>query len=329
DYSYGEDFSVSFEGSYIGPDQLEEGDILSLQLIDNEIEDASIITEETEEKSVSGTKLNMTGDVGDFNPSENIDDPTHDPALIEHDGTYYVFSTGISRSEEDPGGIYVRKSEENLGGEWESMGEIEVPDWVMNYDWLENEGNPTHLWAPAVTEKDGTVYLYYAASQFGTNQSAIGVASTDDPSSLESWEDHGTVVESEEGDDYNAIDGSPVYADGQWWLTFGSHWEGVKLQALNDNMTEVEGEMHWLQDRNYEINAVEAPNIIERDGYYYLFTSWDTCCAGTDSTYKIAVGRSDSITGPYEDRDGTPLKGENDIQNGGTIILDTEDNQIG
>ncbi|RSL28709.1 S-layer homology domain-containing protein, partial [Salibacterium salarium] len=87
DYSYGEDFSVSFEGSYIGADQLEEGDILSLQLIDNEIEDASVIAEETEE-SVSGTKLNMTGDVGDFNPSEDIDDPTHDPALIEHDGTY-------------------------------------------------------------------------------------------------------------------------------------------------------------------------------------------------------------------------------------------------
>ncbi|MGY4688459.1 arabinan endo-1,5-alpha-L-arabinosidase [Salibacterium sp. K-3] len=272
----------------------------------------------------------MTGDIGEYDAEQGIDDPAHDPALMEYEGTYYAFSTGIARSAENPGGIYVRKSEDTLAGDWESMDEIAVPDWVMNYDWDEDSA-PGHLWAPTVTKKDGKLYLYYAASQFGTNKSAIGVASTDTPDDVGSWEDHGIVVETTpDEDDFNAIDGSPVQdADGQWWLTFGSHWEGIKLQKLSDDMKTLEGEMHSLQDRNYDVNAVEAPNIIERNGYYYLFTSWDTCCSGTDSTYKIAVGRSDSITGPYEDKEGVPLKGEGDIQNGGTIILGTEDNQIG
>lgn len=38
--------------------------------------------------------------------------------------------------------------------------------------------------------------------------------------------------------------------------------------------------------------AVEAPVIVKNGSYYYLFTSWDICCAGTSSTYNIRVGRS-------------------------------------
>jgi arabinan endo-1,5-alpha-L-arabinosidase len=63
--------------------------------------------------------------------------------------------------------------------------------------------------------------------------------------------------------------------------------------------------------------AIEAPFIVRRDGYYYLFVSFDMCCRGKDSTYKVMVGRARKITGPYEDREGKPM-----LEGGGTFVLE-------
>jgi arabinan endo-1,5-alpha-L-arabinosidase len=262
-------------------------------------------------------KLDMIGDIGDYIPGE-VDDPVHDPALLRTDDAYYVFSTGILRNVNDPGGIYVRKSEGTLEGPWEAIGEIPVPDWITGY-------NSEHLWAPQVIEYDNTYYLYYAVSSFGSNRSAIGVLSSQTPHDLNSWVDHGPIVTSEPGvTDYNAIDPHVFEADGSLWIVYGSHFSGIKLQEMN-NPTAVSGEVVTLQNRpSVQHNPVEAPTIIEKEGYYYLFTSWDQCCAGTDSTYKIAVGRSESVTGPYVDQQGQPL-----TNGGGTVILESEGNQIG
>ena len=45
--------------------------------------------------------------------------------------------------------------------------------------------------------------------------------------------------------------------------------------------------------------AIEAPYVLYHDGYYYLFVSWDSCCDQERSTYKVIVGRSKSVLGPY------------------------------
>ncbi len=37
----------------------------------------------------------------------------------------------------------------------------------------------------------------------------------------------------------------------------------------------------------------------EHNDYYYLFLSFDYCCRGKESTYRIVVGRSKDIRGPY------------------------------
>ncbi|RZK61699.1 MAG: arabinan endo-1,5-alpha-L-arabinosidase, partial [Hymenobacter sp.] len=62
--------------------------------------------------------------------------------------------------------------------------------------------------------------------------------------------------------------------------------------------------------------AIEAPFLLRRGGYYYLFTSLDYCCRGPQSTYKLVVGRARALTGPYLDQAGTPLE-----QGGGTLLL--------
>jgi arabinan endo-1,5-alpha-L-arabinosidase len=73
-----------------------------------------------------------------------------------------------------------------------------------------------------------------------------------------------------------------------------------------------------------EFDPVEAPYLVRHEEHYYLFTSWDSCCRGADSTYKIAVGRSTSLQGPYLDRDGKPL-----LDGGGTILLETQEDHVG
>jgi arabinan endo-1,5-alpha-L-arabinosidase len=55
---------------------------------------------------------------------------------------------------------------------------------------------------------------------------------------------------------------------------------------------------------------------MEHGGYWYLFVSWDNCCDGERSTYKILVGRSKSILGPYLDQHGKPM-----TEGGGTLVL--------
>ncbi len=264
------------------------------------------------------TMIEMSGEFGDYNAEESIDDPAHDPSIFKADDTYYVVSTGIARETDNPGGIYIRKSEESIGGPWEAIGEIPVPEWAKKYQ-------VGHLWAPHVVEKDGVFYMYYAVSVFGTNNSAIGVSKTETPGDLNSWEDLGTVVTSGPGVSYNAIDPMVFEADGTWWMVFGSHFGGIVLQEL-DNMTELTGEVYTIASRQSTTahNAIEGPTIFERDGYFYLITSWDQCCNGVDSTYKVAVGRAESVTGPYVDPDGEEL-----LNGGGEVILETYENQIG
>lgn len=262
--------------------------------------------------------IEMTGDYGDYNPEQGIDDPTHDPAIFKDGDTYYVASTGILKDPEDPGGIYLRKSEGDIGGPWESIGEIEVPEWTSEY-------NVAHLWAPDIAKKGNTYYLYYAASIFGTNDSAIGVATSTTPGDVDSWEDHGPVLTSDGNVNYNAIDPQVFKEKGKWWMVFGSHFSGIHMTELED-MTKPVGPIHDLASRaaTTEHNAIEAPVIFKKGKYYYLMTSWDRCCQGTDSTYKVAVGRSESLTGPYVDKNGTSL-----MEGGGEVFLESQDNQIG
>ena len=44
--------------------------------------------------------------------------------------------------------------------------------------------------------------------------------------------------------------------------------------------------------------------------------SFDYCCRGAPSTYRIMVGRSSSVTGPYLDRNGVAM-----TNGGGTQVL--------
>jgi arabinan endo-1,5-alpha-L-arabinosidase len=56
--------------------------------------------------------------------------------------------------------------------------------------------------------------------------------------------------------------------------------------------------------------------MIERDGYYYLFTSFDYCCRGVSSSYYVVVGRAKNVLGPYLGKDG-----KSQLDGYGTVVL--------
>ena len=247
--------------------------------------------------SAGAQPLEVTGDV----------DAVHDPVLIEEAGSFYLFSTGR--------GIPIRCSDNLVN--WSQCGAVffGLPDWIR-----EEVPAVGDLWAPDVSFFDGRYQVYYSASSFGDNRSAIGLATnpTLDPESPDyAWRDEGLVVKSEHSDDWNAIDPNFVVdAGGQPWLAFGSFWSGIKLVELDPETRKPveDATLHALASRSSP-GAVEAPFIVYREPYYYLFVSFDQCCQGVESTYNIRVGRSEGITGPYVDKEGVPM-----LEGGGTLL---------
>jgi arabinan endo-1,5-alpha-L-arabinosidase len=157
--------------------------------------------------------------------------------------------------------------------------------------------------------------MYYSASTFGVNRSAIFLA-TSTTGASGSWTNQGLVVESRTSDTFNAIDPNLfVDSDGRWWLSFGSFWSGIKLVALNPATGKrADTTIRSVAGRNG--GAIEAPVIVKHGSYYYLWASFDRCCQGAASTYRVMVGRSSSVTGPYLDRTGTAM-----TSGGGTQVL--------
>lgn len=253
--------------------------------------------------------------------AQHIDIRVHDPVMIKQQDTYYLFCTGR--------GITVYSSHDMV--DWERLDPVfsESPQWAVEAV----AGFRGHIWAPDISYHDGTYYLYYSVSSFGKNTSCIGLATntTLDPEAPGfKWTDHGKVIESVPGRDlWNAIDPNLVFdEEGRGWLVFGSFWRGMKLFRLNEKLDAPAIPQEWYtvaarprdyytDERNAGEAAIEAPFIFKKNNYYYLFVSWDFCCRGLESNYKIMVGRSEKVTGPYLDKDGRDMK-----FGGGSLVLE-------
>jgi len=245
--------------------------------------------------------------------------PVHDPCIIREGDTYYVFCT--TTGPDAKGQIPIRTSKDLL--HWTLTGAVfpKLPDWAAK-----RIPGAKGIWAPDISFVNGQYYLYYAVSTFGSNRSAIGLATnaTLDPKSPKyKWQDRGLVFESFQQDNYNCIDPTHVVdRAGNQWLAFGSFWGGIMLLGLDAKTGKpARGDRHLVNIAQRPVpeggpDAIEANFIIERGGYYYLFASYDYCCKGIFSTYYTALGRSKEVTGPYLDKLGLPMTGGY-----GTVIL--------
>jgi arabinan endo-1,5-alpha-L-arabinosidase len=256
-------------------------------------------------------------------------DNCHDPSTIIKEGNkYWVFTTGTD--------IYAMYSTDLVN--WQSGARSVFngvqPSWIAGRVPGFDRTQDTY-WAPECVYRNGKYYLYYSCSKFGTNTSAIGLATnvTLDPASPNyQWQDQGEVVSTSSSSAENAIDpGIITDASGKVWMTYGSFFKGIKLIQLDPSTGKRLGtSSYWLAGNVGSDNVTrgasgsEAPYIVRNGAYYYLFLNKGACCKGSSSTYYVVVGRSSSVTGPYVDRNGVDLN-----KNGGTTLIATKGNYVG
>lgn len=249
--------------------------------------------------------------------------PVHDPCITKDKGTYHLFCT--SQLREGKGLIHWRTSPNMVT--WTFKGSVMpvIPEWAEAA-----VPGVKGIWAPDVAYFNGRFHIYYSCSTFGSNLSAIGLVTTptlDTSDPAFGWTDQGKVIGSAKTDNYNAIDPYHVVdADGRHWLSFGSFWSGLKIIELDPatgKLKKANALPRSIAGRK-DPGAIEAPVIIRKGEYYYLFASFDFCCRGANSTYYTVVGRSKSVEGPYLDREGRKMK-----DGGGTIALHADQDKTG
>jgi arabinan endo-1,5-alpha-L-arabinosidase len=255
------------------------------------------------QKTVAQSPDELQGDV------RNV----HDPAIMKEGDTFYLFSTRA--------GISIRCSTDLIT--WKLCGDVfaHLPLWAV-----QDVPGVRGLWAPDISYFHGAYHLYYSVSTFGKNRSSIGLTINKTLSPMSDkyrWEDQGKVISSYPTDDWNAIDPNIVIDEkGQPWLSFGSFWSGIKLRKIDAKTGKLDGgdeRLYALASRPRgpdSPGAIEAPFIIRKNGYFYLFVSFDFCCRGKESTYNVRVGRARQVTGPYTDQSGKEMR-----EGGGTLVV--------
>ena len=245
---------------------------------------------------------------------------THDPVMARERDMYYLLSTGM--------GVQWATSKDRKTWVVQGTPFIEkIPAWTRD----SVPGFESHVWAPDVIRWHNRWWLAYSCSTFGKNTSAIGLMSSHSLGG--EWKDEGCLVASREHrDNWNAIDPCFIIDDNDTpWLTWGSFWDGIQLARLDTTMHLASkpvtiarryrpGDPNAAENPTSKFagtNAIEAPFILKHGGYYYLFASWDYCCRGAKSNYRVAVGRSKTVDGPYLDRTGKPM-----AEGGGTLFLE-------
>lgn len=196
------------------------------------------------------------------------------------------------------------------------------------------------FWAPCVRKVHNGLYrMYYAITCPGTidgdgtwsERAFIGMMETATPWRVSSWVDKGYVLTNAsdkqlnynvKADDwancyfkFNAIDPSYIITpEGEHWLVYGSWHSGFAAVELDGDtgMPKKELGMPWGDISAYgkriytrqmgnRWQATEAPEVVYRDGYYYLFMACDELAVA----YNTRVVRSENIDGPYYGIDGT------------------------
>ncbi|HVH86928.1 MAG TPA: family 43 glycosylhydrolase [Terriglobales bacterium] len=238
-----------------------------------------------------------------------------DPSIIHGqqpgDTFWYIYCTNEIFHDGSPLHLIpISKSQDLV--HWTYSGDVfqQMPSWVAA------DGG---VWAPDIQYFNGKYYLYYAVSNTTIPGSAIFVVTSSMPTGP--WNaSTAPVVASSSAPCCSGlrmtIDPAVAQDDnGQRYIFYGTYTGGISARTLSaDGMSS-------LPETEVQIavpNRYEAPYIVKRNGYFYLFVSASNCCNGPLTGYAVFAGRSQNILGPYMDRDGFSLL---DARVGGTPTL--------
>lgn len=275
-------------------------------------------------------------------PGGGTVDSCADPTVLRGqqpgDTAWYMYCTTDPLNDDDlgaDGGLAFRRIPTMTSTDlvnWTYVGEAfdTVPDWAAP---------EAALWAPDVVYSSTfeQYYLFTVVTDTAddvsgvpgcTSDSAIGVATSATPTGPWTFSDEPVVGPRANGPGCDFlwtydpdVLGDTIGDTGTFY--YGSYFGGVfgtDLTLTADGATaDVAGSTLIALDNKYE-----GANVVERDGYYYLFLSATNCCNGALTGYSVFVGRSTTPLGPFVDQQGNSLV---DPQTGGTPFLTMNGNR--
>lgn len=214
-----------------------------------------------------------------------------DPTVIRgEDGYFYLYAT-----QTDKYWVPIYRSSD-------------LVDWKYMKTAFQNATRPQlpgggAFWAPEVRRVNGKYVIYFSWAKLnGAGESYTAVAFSDNP--LGPFPDSKALLTNEEFGS-NCIDQFYFEEDGKKYMFYGS-FKGIFVVELTDDGLSVKRDENGVPVLKKQVcgKDFEATNIYKKNGYYYLFASIGSCCAGVNSSYSVVVGRSENLLGPYVDKEG-------------------------
>lgn len=222
-----------------------------------------------------------------------IDGYFADPDIVEHEGTYYIYST-IDPWGSDELAMFITTDFRNF--------ERKKLNWPTKEACTSPTSGSSMVWAPGLVKGlDGKFYMYVSVG------SEIWAGVSDHPEGP--WKnlkpDNSPLIPGNMFPGYHMIDAECfIDDDDQIWLYWGSglNWVNGACFAVK-----LEPDMHTFVSEPQEItppNFFEAPLMHKRDGIYYLMYSDGKAI---DHTYKVRYSKGETPLGPWTEGPNSPI----------------------
>ncbi|MBC7475067.1 MAG: family 43 glycosylhydrolase [Candidatus Sericytochromatia bacterium] len=222
-----------------------------------------------------------------------------DPSAIRYGKYYYSVATSSEWAPVFP----IMKSKNMV--DWKNVGSVfpKRPKWAV--------GN---FWAPEISMYKNKFYIYYVGRK-KNGPLSISVATSDKPDGK--YTDHEPLV----GQSVGSIDPMPIADDkGQRYLIWKEDANSKNLptpiwiqKMAEDGLKLIDKPQEILRnDKTWEANLIEAPYVMKKNDYYYMFYSGNACC-GNECNYAMGVARSKTLTGKWEKYANNPILKSNEF----------------
>ena len=164
------------------------------------------------------------------------------------------------------------------------------------------------FWAPEIRYINGKYVLYFSWAKWGDGSISYTAVATSDSPVGDFLNAKPLLITDDFGS--NCIDQFYYEEDSKKYMFVGS-FNGIYVTELTDDGLSVKRGADGKPVLKKQVcgRAFEGTNIYKKGKYYYLFASINNCCPnnGMDSKYKVVVGRSENLLGPYVDRKGKDM----------------------
>ena len=172
------------------------------------------------------------------------------------------------------------------------------------------------FWAPEIRYINGKYVLYFSWAKWGDGSISYTAVATSDSPVGDFLNAKPLLITDDFGS--NCIDQFYYEEDGKKYMFVGS-FNGIYVTELTDDGLSVKRDADGKLVLKKQVcgRAFEGTNIYKKGKYHYLFASINNCCDGINSRYKVVVGRSEKLLGPYVDR-----KGKDMLDNSWELVLE-------